>query len=97
MGDRGRPVPSRLAHEDELTSLVRTMGASGRGILELTIGGTRPDRMAEIDRFAELARAADRPVTLVSLRHNPSHPEEHRRSWRASRRSRATAWRSIPR
>ncbi|HJR02398.1 MAG TPA: amidohydrolase family protein [Methylomirabilota bacterium] len=78
VGDRGRPVPSRLAHEDELTSLVRTMGASGRGILELTIGGTRPDRVAEIDRFAELARAADRPVTLVSLRHNPSHPEEHR-------------------
>ena len=29
VGDRGRPVPSRLAHEDELTSLVRTMGASG--------------------------------------------------------------------
>jgi N-acyl-D-amino-acid deacylase len=78
VGDRGRPVPSRLAHEDELTTLVRTMGASGRGILELTIGGTRPDRLAEIDRFAELARAADRPVTLVSLRHNPSHPEEHR-------------------
>jgi N-acyl-D-aspartate/D-glutamate deacylase len=78
VGDRGRPVPSRLAHEDELTSLVRTMGASGRGILELTIGGTRPDRLAEIDRFAELARAAGRPVTLVSLRHNPSHPGEHR-------------------
>jgi len=78
VGDRGRPVPSRLAHDDELTSLVRTMGASGRGILELTIGGTRPDRMAEVDRFAELARAANRPVTLVSLRHNPSHPEEHR-------------------
>ena len=78
VGDRGRPVPSRLAHEDELTRLVRTMGASGRGILELTIGGTRPDRLAEVDRFAELARAAGRPVTLVSLRHNPSHPEEHR-------------------
>jgi len=78
VGARGRPVPSRLAHEDELTRLVRTMGASGRGILELTIGGTRPDRLAEVDRFAELARAAGRPVTLVSLRHNPSHPEEHR-------------------
>ncbi|HEX7784610.1 MAG TPA: amidohydrolase family protein [Methylomirabilota bacterium] len=78
VGDRGRPVPSRLAHDDELTSLARTMGASGRGILELTIGGTRPSRVAEVDRFAELARAADRPVTLVSLRHNPSRPEEHR-------------------
>ncbi len=78
VGDRGRPVPSRLAHEDELTSLVRVMGASGRGILELTIGGTRPDRLAEVDRFAELAKASNRPVTLVSLRHNPSQPEEHR-------------------
>jgi hypothetical protein len=35
-------------------------------------------RLAEVDRFSELARAANRPVTLVSLRHNPSHPEEHR-------------------
>ena len=78
VGDRGRPVPSRLAHDDELTSLARAMGASGRGIVELTIGGTRPNRIAEVDRFAELARAADRPVTLVSLRHNPSRPEEHR-------------------
>jgi len=78
VGDRGRPVPSRLAHDDELTSLTRVMGTSGRGILELTIGGTRPDRLAEVERFAELARAGSRPVTLVSLRHNPSHPEEHR-------------------
>jgi N-acyl-D-aspartate/D-glutamate deacylase len=78
VGDRGRPVPSRLAHDDELTSLARAMGASGRGIVELTIGGTRPNRVAEVDRFAELARAAARPVTLVSLRHNPSRPEEHR-------------------
>jgi N-acyl-D-aspartate/D-glutamate deacylase len=78
VGDRGRPVPSRLAHDDELTSLAGVMGASGRGIIELTIGGTRPDRLAEVDRFAELARAARRPVTLVSLRHNPSRPEEHR-------------------
>ncbi len=78
VGDRGRPVPSRLAAEDELTRLVVAMGEMGRGILELTIGGTRPDRIAEIDRFAELARAGRRPVTMVSLRHNPSNPDEHR-------------------
>ncbi|MBI4611129.1 MAG: amidohydrolase family protein [Candidatus Rokubacteria bacterium] len=78
VGDRGRPVPTRLATEDELTRLVALMGETRRGILELTIGGTRPDRVAEIDRFVELARAARRPVTLVSLRHNPLKPEEHR-------------------
>ncbi|HEV8673883.1 MAG TPA: amidohydrolase family protein [Methylomirabilota bacterium] len=78
VGDRGRPVPSRLADEAELTRLVAAMGASGHGILELTIGGSRADRVAEIDRFAELARASGRPVTLVSIRHNPLRPDEHR-------------------
>ncbi|MGH7318600.1 MAG: amidohydrolase family protein, partial [Candidatus Rokuibacteriota bacterium] len=46
--------------------------------LELTIGGTRPDRLAEIDRFVELCRAGGRPVTMVSIRHNPLRPSEHR-------------------
>ena len=78
VGDRGRPVPSRLAEERELTRLVAAMGESARGILELTIGGSRADRVAEIDRFAELARAGGRPVTLVSIRHNPLSPGEHR-------------------
>jgi N-acyl-D-aspartate/D-glutamate deacylase len=54
------------------------MGATGRGIVELTIGGSRPDRVAEVDRYMELARAAARPVTMVSVRHNPVRPEEHR-------------------
>ncbi|MGH7318634.1 MAG: amidohydrolase family protein, partial [Candidatus Rokuibacteriota bacterium] len=34
VGDRGRPVPSRLAHDDELTRLVAAMGETGRGVLE---------------------------------------------------------------
>ncbi|MBI3454545.1 MAG: amidohydrolase family protein [Candidatus Rokubacteria bacterium] len=79
VGDRGRPVPSRLARDDELTHLVAAMGKTGRGILELTIGGTRPDRLAELERFVELARAGGRPVTMVSLRHNPLRPDEHRK------------------
>jgi N-acyl-D-aspartate/D-glutamate deacylase len=78
VGDRGRPVPSRLAEERELTRLVAAMGETGRGILEVTIGGSRPDRVAEIGRFAELARAGGRPVTPVSIRHNPLSPGEHR-------------------
>ncbi len=34
--------------------------------------------MAEVDRYKELARAAGRPVTMVSVRHNPGRPDEHR-------------------
>src|SRR5262245_23364963 len=78
VGDRGRPVPSRLATDGELEYLVSAMGATGRGIVELTIGGSRPDRVAEVDRFMELARAAQRPITIVSVRHNPARPDEHR-------------------
>jgi N-acyl-D-aspartate/D-glutamate deacylase len=78
IGDRGRPVPSRLGTDAEMDYLVAAMGASGRGIVELTIGGSRADRVAEVDRFIELARASGRPVTMVSVRHNPVRPDEHR-------------------
>ncbi len=78
VGDRGRPVPSRLGTDHELEYLAAAMGATGRGIVELTIGGSRPDRVAEVDRYMELARAARRPVTMVSVRHNPGRPDEHR-------------------
>jgi len=79
VGDRGRPVPSRLASDGEMEHLAAAMGSTGRGIVELTIGGSRPDRVAEVDRYAELARASGRPVTMVSVRHNPVRPDEHRR------------------
>jgi N-acyl-D-aspartate/D-glutamate deacylase len=78
VGAKGRPVPSRLATDEEIDRLVAAMGDTGRGVVEMTIGGTRPDRVAEVDRFAELARAARRPITPVSLRHNPERAGEHR-------------------
>ena len=78
VGDRGRPVPSRLGTDGELEYLVAAMGATGRGIVELTVGGSRRDRVAEVERYAELARASGRPVTMVSVRHNPVRPDEHR-------------------
>ena len=40
-----------LAHDDELTSLVRTMGASGRGILELLICVSRDQPHAHPSRL----------------------------------------------
>ena len=78
VGDRGRPVPSRLGSDRELEYLAAAMGSTGRGIVELTIGGSRRDRVAEVERYMELARAARRPVTMVSVRHNPGRPDEHR-------------------
>src|SRR4029453_5056940 len=83
VGDRRRPGPSRLrparlGTDHELESLGGVMGSTGRGIVELTIGGSRADRVAEVDRYMELARAPRRPATLVSVRHNPPPPADHR-------------------
>ncbi len=78
VGAKGRPVPSRLATDEEMNELAAAMGDSGRGVMEITIGGSRPDRVAEVDRFVELAHAARRPITPVSLRHNPERAWEHR-------------------
>jgi N-acyl-D-aspartate/D-glutamate deacylase len=78
VGAKGRPVPSRLATDEEMNELAAAMGDSGRGVMEITIGGSRPDRVAEVDRFVELAHAARRPITPVSLRHNPERAGEHR-------------------
>jgi N-acyl-D-aspartate/D-glutamate deacylase len=78
VGAKGRPVPSRLATDEEIDQLAAAMGDSKRGVMEITIGGTRPDRVAEVDRFVELAHAARRPITPVSLRHNPERAWEHR-------------------
>src|SRR3984893_4926599 len=78
VGAKGRPVPSRLATDEEMNQLAAAMVGSGRGVMEITIGGTRPDRVAEVDRFVELAHAARRPITPVSLRHNPERAWEHR-------------------
>jgi len=78
VGAKGRPVPSRLATDEEMNELAAAMGDSGRGVMEITIGGSRPDRVAEVDRFVELAHAARRPITPVSLRHNPERTGEHR-------------------
>ena len=63
MGFAGRPVPSRLGSDHELEYLTGAMGSTGRGIVELTIGGSRADRVAEVDRYMELARAAQNGYT----------------------------------
>jgi len=48
-GDRGRPVPSRVASMDELRALLQAVGRSGRGVLALLPGGVIPyEDMVEV-------------------------------------------------
>ena len=61
-GDRGRPVPSRLAGRAELAALLAPLGEVGRGVAELTPG----ERIRHTDVY-DLQRAVGRPFTWTAL------------------------------
>jgi N-acyl-D-aspartate/D-glutamate deacylase len=68
-GDAGRPMPSRLAAEDELRALVGCLREAGRGVFMLTKGGHT--RMAFLE---ELAAETGRPVVVAALLHSSTSP-----------------------
>ena len=61
-GDRGRPVPSRVASIDELRALLQPVGASGRGVLALLPGGVIP-----YEDMITFQREVGRPLTWTAL------------------------------
>jgi N-acyl-D-aspartate/D-glutamate deacylase len=70
VGDGGLPVPSRLAALDEIKTLTRAMGESGRGLFEITIGsGT------SLDDLADIWRGSGRPVVWAAFFHRDDRPE----------------------
>jgi N-acyl-D-aspartate/D-glutamate deacylase len=63
-------MPSRLADDAELRTLVRTMGENGRGIFMLTKGSH-----TTIPFLESLAADSGRPVMIAALLHNSTAPE----------------------
>jgi N-acyl-D-aspartate/D-glutamate deacylase len=73
----GVPVPSRVAPRDEIVALSRVLAETGRGIVEvapLHLIGATDDKLADQEFYAEVARAAQRPVTWAPLLANPFDP-----------------------
>lgn len=68
-GEGGEPMASRLASDDELRTLVGTLGEAGKGLFMLTKGGHTP-----IDFLASLAEDTGRPVVVAALLHNSTNP-----------------------
>ena len=68
-GEGGVPMPSRLADDSELASLVGALGEAGRGVFMLTKGG-----QTRIDFLEEMAAASGRPVVIAALLHNKTNP-----------------------
>jgi len=69
-GEGGVPMPSRLAEESELASLVGALGEAGHGVFMLTKGGH-----TRIDFLEELSAASGRPVVIAALLHNKTNPQ----------------------
>jgi N-acyl-D-aspartate/D-glutamate deacylase len=69
-GEGGKPMPSRLADENELRALVGCLREAGRGVFMLTKGGH-----TRIDFLEELARDSTRPVVVAALLHNSTNPD----------------------
>lgn len=68
-GEGGKPMPSRLADDHEMRTLVRAMGESGRGVYMLTKGSK-----TTIPYLEELAAEVSRPVVIAALLHTSTNP-----------------------
>ena len=69
-GEGGLPMPSRLATDDELESMVMCLKDAGRGLFMLTKGGH-----TRIDFLERLAERSGRPVVVAALLHNSTNPD----------------------
>jgi N-acyl-D-aspartate/D-glutamate deacylase len=93
-GEGGLPMPSRLADDDELRTLVSSLKEAGHGLFMLTKGGHT--RMSFLE---ELAAESTRPVVVAALLHSSTNPEAVFHDLDAiaagawSARSRAARWR----
>jgi N-acyl-D-amino-acid deacylase len=69
-GEGGKPMPSRLADEAELRTLVGSLKEADHGLFMLTKGG-----QTRIDFLESLAALSSRPVVVAALLHNSTNPE----------------------
>src|SRR5580698_1895896 len=81
-GDKGRPVPSRVADLAELRALLEPVKQSGRGVVALLPGGVFPN-----EEVFRLQREVGRPFTwtaLLTVKGYPYHEKvvaEHDAAW----------------
>jgi len=68
-GEGGLPMPSRLADDHEMRTLVGALKDVGRGVFMITKGGQTPVSFLE-----ELAAASGRPVVIAAILHNSTNP-----------------------
>src|SRR5690242_18585913 len=66
-GEGGTPMPSRLANDAEMRTLVGALGEARRGVFMLTKGG-----QTTVSYLEGLAAETGRPIVIAALLHNPT-------------------------
>ena len=77
MREDGRPIPSRLATDEEIVELASVLGELNCGSMQIsrgTLGTARPVE-EDIDFFRRLAATSGRPVIWQSIAHRWNAPE----------------------
>ena len=72
IGYGGKPMPSRLAEQSELDSLVGVLAEVGRGVFH--IGAGEGERLG-VDALERIATRIGRPVVFSPVFYNPAFPE----------------------
>jgi N-acyl-D-aspartate/D-glutamate deacylase len=72
----GKPLPSRVATEDELLQVVSVLSEFGAGMIQHSATGSR--RVEDIDWIARLGEASGRPVVWSGVAYNRDQPERWR-------------------
>jgi N-acyl-D-amino-acid deacylase len=84
---KGAYVPGTFSAEEELTTIARAMGETGKGVVQMIplgtpgnlagTGSTREERITEHGRIVRLAKAAGRPLTYLLMRPDDSPEDWH--------------------
>jgi N-acyl-D-aspartate/D-glutamate deacylase len=77
MREDGRPIPSRLATDEEIVELASVLGELNCGSMQIsrgTLGTARPVE-EDVDFFRRLASTSGRPVIWQSIAHRWNAPE----------------------
>ena len=77
MREDGRPIPSRLATDEEIVELASVLGELNCGSMQIsrgTLGTARPVE-EDVDFFRRLAATSGRPVIWQSIAHRWNAPE----------------------
>jgi N-acyl-D-aspartate/D-glutamate deacylase len=71
--DDGKPLPSRLASEEEMLALASVLAEVNAGVIQHSNMGTH--RVENIDWFARLGEASGRPILWSSVNWRPDAPD----------------------